>query len=83
MCAATLLSDLSEIHYKRLAYNTVEHLWSFVKVFAAKAVLFYGRKFNLHLRGTVKPYKVLNMKNAMVKSVKYVTEYTTCNLVMT
>ena len=31
---------------------------------------------------TVKPYDIFKVKNAMVKSVCYVTEYTICNLVM-
>ena len=55
---------------------------SFVQIDAMKAVLFIRHKWNYMCVCTVKLYHIQKLKNATVKSVYGVMEYTMCSLVI-
>ena len=75
-------SDLCEIRYESSAYAAIQHLWVSWKSAQGRPYIYYGHKWNHIYTGTVKPYEILEVESALVKSVHHVIEYTFCSLVM-
>jgi hypothetical protein len=69
-----LLSELDEILFKGCAHNGVEHV-SFMTTSLEEDILLQVYVY------TTQRYGILKVKNALVKSVYHVLEYTICNLV--
>jgi len=74
------LYSLSEIRYKRSTNDVFEDS-RVLRISAHERPYFYGRKLIFIYACIVKPYDILTVKNALVKSVFYLTEYTICLLV--
>ena len=73
--------NLSEIRYKRSTIDAFKDS-RVLRISAQERPYFsYGRKWICIYACIVKPYDILIVKNAVVKSVFYLTEYDICLLV--
>jgi hypothetical protein len=74
-----LLPDLGETRLKRAAHIAVETLWASWR--SQHEDFSCGCELNYVYSCTVKPFDILKVKNAWVKSLYHVTEYI-CNLLL-
>jgi hypothetical protein len=65
---------VSDLYAKRSARNATQLLWVSRKVAQRRLHFTYGHKWNFIDVCIVKPYDTFKVKNALVKSVSYITE---------
>jgi len=75
-----LLSDLHAIRYQRSTHTAVQLLRISWKLAQGRSYFCNGRKCKYIFACTVEPYGTLEAKNALVKPVHCLTEFTTSKL---
>jgi hypothetical protein len=74
--SAHIFSDLSVE-----TEHTLLTIYGFLENWPRKAIISYGRELYYIFSSAIKPYGIMKIKNALVKSVYYFTEYNICSLV--